>query len=234
MIRCFAFAVIAGLSLASVAHAGCAGLSAGAIDSRFSGASAVCGSAAPLERETAAPDELAANLANAPTSVAIRYHAPKRAAARPVSARPAAAGRRAVEGRHGPLLADIGAQYRIDPRLLAAIVTQESGGRLGAVSHKGALGLMQLMPATARAMGVKDTGQLLTDPVLNMMAGATYLKQMQAKFGNNLPLVLAAYNAGPGAVTKYGKVPPYRETRGYVSTIMSRYEGRARGGAGAR
>jgi soluble lytic murein transglycosylase-like protein len=128
-----------------------------------------------------------------------------------------------------PLIHAVGRNYRIDPRLLAAMVRAESAGRPGAISHKGALGLMQVMPGTARSLGVREPRALLRDPALALSTGALYLKTLQAKFGNNLPLVVAAYNAGPGAVTRAGmRVPAYRETQGYVSTVMGRY-GRSRG-----
>lgn len=121
------------------------------------------------------------------------------------------------------LIAAVGRRYRIDPHLLASIVRAESAGRLDAVSHKGALGLMQVMPATARSMGVREPERLLTDRALALSTGAAYLKQLQRQFGNNVPLVVAAYNAGPGAVVRYKGVPRYRETRGYVSQVMGRY-----------
>lgn len=122
-----------------------------------------------------------------------------------------------------PELAAVGAAYRVDPRLLRAVVQHESRFRTDAVSPKGALGLMQLMPTTARELGVRDPALLTRDPLLNLITGARYLKRMQARFGNDLPRVLAAYNAGPGAVERYGGIPPYAETRHYVSTILGSY-----------
>lgn len=121
------------------------------------------------------------------------------------------------------VLLRVSQRYRIDPLLLGAIVHQESGFRPGAISNKGALGLMQVMPATARGLGLSNPRLMLTDPELSLATGATYLKQLQGKFGNDVPAVLAAYNAGPGAVKRYGRAVPYKETRGYVSTIMTRY-----------
>lgn len=128
------------------------------------------------------------------------------------------------------LVVAIGRQYRIDPHLLASMVSAESAGNMRAVSNKGALGLMQVMPATARSLGVRDPRALLTDRTLAISTGAAYLKKLQRQFGNNVPLVVAAYNAGPGAVVKYKGVPRYRETQGYVRTVMGRYEA-ARGGS---
>lgn len=133
-----------------------------------------------------------------------------------------------VPGPSG-LIAAVAASHRIDPLLLGAIVARESAGRADAVSAKGAVGLMQVMPATGRALGVTDPAQL-RDPATSLVAGATYLKQMQARFGGDLALTLAAYNAGPGAVARHRGVPPYAETRGYVAAILARYRA-ARAGA---
>ncbi|TRW17366.1 lytic transglycosylase domain-containing protein [Glacieibacterium frigidum] len=127
----------------------------------------------------------------------------------------------------------VAARHRIDPLLLHSIVAKESAFRPGAVSNKGALGLMQIMPGTARGLGVRDPSRLLVDQELNLVTGATYLKQLQRQFGNDVPAVLAAYNAGPGAVKRYRGTPPYAETRDYVKTIMKRYRG-ARGERTAR
>lgn len=143
---------------------------------------------------------------------------------------------RAVRVRGGSgndaLIASVAYRYRINPHLLASMVNAESGGRQRAVSHKGALGLMQVMPATARGLGVRNPSALLDDPVLAMHTGAKYLKQLQGQLGNNVPLVVAAYNAGPGAVIKAGRqVPRYRETQAYVKKVVGRYQaetGRAR------
>ena len=110
-------------------------------------------------------------------------------------------------------------QHGLDPGLLRAVAWQESRGNNAAVSDKGALGIMQLMPGTAAALGVDPR-----DPEANINGGAAYLALQMAKFGN-VELALAAYNAGPGAVIRYGGVPPYRETRSYVSTIMLRWNG---------
>jgi len=122
------------------------------------------------------------------------------------------------------LITAVAQRYRIDAHLLAAIVRTESGGNRLAISRKGALGLMQVMPATARAMGVTNPGALLADPELALEVGAAYLKMLQARLGNNVPLVLAAYNAGPGAVVRAGmRVPRYSETQAYVGRVMSGY-----------
>jgi Transglycosylase SLT domain len=107
--------------------------------------------------------------------------------------------------------------YGVDANLLRAVAWTESRGRSDALSPKGALGIMQLMPATAAQLGVDPR-----DPVANINGGAAYLAQQIATF-RDVPLALAAYNAGPGAVIRYGGIPPYAETRGYVIRIMGRW-----------
>lgn len=104
----------------------------------------------------------------------------------------------------------------LSPALIESVIKQESAGDPTAVSPKGARGLMQLMPDTASEMGVTDT----LDPGQNIMGGAKYLKNLLDRFGN-LRLALAAYNAGPATVEKYGDVPPYAETEGYVDSIVT-------------
>lgn len=120
-------------------------------------------------------------------------------------------------GRYrGPHLATArGAARRhgIPEDLFLRLISQESGWNDRARSHKGALGLAQLMPGTARALGVDPR-----NPAQNLEGGARYLSQQYRKF-RSWPLALAAYNAGPGAVEKHGGIPPYKETRGYVRAI---------------
>ncbi len=118
------------------------------------------------------------------------------------------------------LLAEAGRNQGLEPGLLEAVAWQESRGRMSAVSYKGALGVMQLMPATAAELGVRPL-----DLADNIRGGATYLRRQLDRFGS-VPLALAAYNAGPGAVLRYGGIPPYRETRNYVDTILARWQPR--------
>lgn len=109
----------------------------------------------------------------------------------------------------------------VDAALLHAVITVESGYNRGAVSPKGATGLMQLLPATASRYGTVN----LLDPGENIRAGARYLRDLLALFDNNLELALAAYNAGEGAVIRYGRrLPPYAETRRYVPLVVAHYQ----------
>src|SRR5215471_19582030 len=107
-------------------------------------------------------------------------------------------------------------QEGLDPQVFLALVAHESGWNPDALSPVGAQGLTQLMPATARGLGVTS----VNDPVQNLRGGARYLKQQLDAFGGNYNLALAAYNAGPAAVRKYGGIPPYSETQNYVKGIM--------------
>ncbi len=120
------------------------------------------------------------------------------------------------------LLAHAGTLHRIDVELLASVVSAESGGRAAAVSRAGALGLMQLMPGTAAALGVADALR----PDQNIAGGAAYLDALLTRYHNNLAFALAAYNAGPAAVDRFGGVPPFRETRAYVVRVMNEFKRR--------
>jgi soluble lytic murein transglycosylase-like protein len=208
----------AGLFIPLAAHAAAPVTSldcgTGISDPRFSAAMALCGTS-PVARMV--PASGAAPL-DVPSPVSVVMPAERRQLAK---------AERAVLRAGAPtnaLIASVGQRYGVDPNLLAAMVRTESGGRMGAVSHKGALGLMQVMPQTARSLGVNDPSAMLTNPELALSTGAAYLKTLQARLGNNVPLVVAAYNAGPGAVMKAGmRIPAYTETRGYVAQVVGRY-----------
>lgn len=116
-------------------------------------------------------------------------------------------------------------RYGLDPRLVGALVHVESAYQTQARSPKGALGLMQIMPATGERYGVAARHELL-DPATNVDVGARYLRDLHQMFDGNIELVLAAYNAGEGAVKRHGnRIPPYRETQDYVRKILRLYNG---------
>ncbi len=126
-----------------------------------------------------------------------------------------------VRPRYQDLVAEAAATHGIEKALLNAVITVESGFNSRSVSPKGAMGLMQLMPATAQRFGASDP----FDPRQNLLAGAKYLSELLAMFDNDLRLVLAAYNAGENAVLRYGRaVPPYRETQRYVPAVLRHLE----------
>ena len=120
------------------------------------------------------------------------------------------------------ILQGAGETHDLDVDLLASVVHAESGSRVHAKSRAGAEGLMQLMPGTAAQLGVRD----MWVPAENVGGGAAYLDALLHRYGNNLALALAAYNAGPGAVDKYHGIPPYRETRAYVGRIIHEFNQR--------
>lgn len=123
--------------------------------------------------------------------------------------------------RFAPLVAEAARTYQIDEALLHAVISTESGYNPRALSPKGAIGLMQVMPATGKRFGADN----LNDPSQNVHAGARYLRVLLGQFDNDLQLVLAAYNAGENAVLRHGKrIPPYRETRQYVPRVLALYK----------
>jgi hypothetical protein len=143
-------------------------------------------------------------------------------------AKPAAAGFSEVLAKQLPqstpfevVFLDAGREYDVNPALLKAVASAESDFNPDAVSPAGAVGLMQIMPETAQQLGIDPQ-----DPVQSIQGAANYLRTLLDQFNGNMTLAVAAYNAGPGAVAKYGGIPPYRETQDYVvhvADLMKKY-----------
>jgi len=150
-----------------------------------------------------------------PSTVIKTYEVSKTGAFRTTKAGP-----RTPQSQYDALIEENAAVHGVNPHLVRAVIQQESAFNPNARSHKGAMGLMQLMPATAAELGVTDP----YSPRENIRGGVAYLKGLLTKFAQNVELALAAYNAGPTAVTKYGAVPPYKETQNYVTRITNAVE----------
>ncbi len=121
--------------------------------------------------------------------------------------------------RHDALIWESAVANGLDPDLWKAIIMVESSGDRQALSWAGAMGLAQLMPGTARSLGLKPHQHF--DPQANLSAGAGYFRWLLKRFGGNLTLAVAAYNSGPGAVATYGGIPPFEETRKFVNSVLT-------------
>jgi soluble lytic murein transglycosylase-like protein len=142
-------------------------------------------------------------------------------------ATPATFAKAGADGRLSPadlgeMLTKAGHEHNLDVDLLASLVKAESGGNAHAVSPAGARGLMQLMPGTAKGLGVEDSFK----PEQNVRGGSAYLDALLTRYHDNMALALAAYNAGPEAVDRYNGIPPYRETRAYVARVIHEFNRR--------
>ena len=135
----------------------------------------------------------------------------------PRSLASATATTRAGAAPYADLIASAAKQYGVDPALISGVIESESSFDPNAVSRAGAKGLMQLMDSTARGLGVTNA----FDPTQNVMAGTKLLRQLLERYGGDVSLTLAAYNAGPGAVSQYGGIPPYGETQKYVPKVLA-------------
>jgi soluble lytic murein transglycosylase-like protein len=167
--------------------------------------------------------------ADAETGRLIRVRAGKKPSAKASGKRTSAgaAGNPVVQGRPAAvagrveidsLVSRLGRRHGVDPKLVHAVIRQESNYDWRAISHKGARGLMQLMPGTANRFGVKD----IFDPAENVEGGVKNLRHLLDRYDGDSSLALAAYNAGEGAVDRFGGIPPFRETRDYVGSISRR------------
>lgn len=159
------------------------------------------------------------HFSNVPTNPNYRLYMKEERGSRPLPSETRPVSRAKVD-RYDPLIQHTARRHGLDHSLVTAVIKVESDFDPGAVSSKGARGLMQLMPGTARELGVRDS----FDPWENVEGGVRYLRNLLDFFNGNLPLALAAYNAGREAVLQHGGIPPYPETRQYVAKVLQYYD----------
>jgi soluble lytic murein transglycosylase-like protein len=159
------------------------------------------------------------HFSNVPTNPNYRLYMKEERGSRPLLSEPKLVSRAKLD-RYDPLIQHTARRHGLDHSLVTAVIKVESDFDPGAVSSKGARGLMQLMPGTARELGVRDS----FDPWENVEGGVRYLRNLLEFFNGNLPLALAAYNAGREAVLQHGGIPPYPETRQYVERVLQYYD----------
>ncbi len=182
-----------------------------------------------IESKSAVPDPQSAipenEISSPPVSISEPQADATNVAAKSLAISPTglkkATSQKAVVEKYHDIIATAAADNNIDPNLVKAVIMQESGGNPNAISSKGAKGLMQIMDGTAKMLGVTDP----FDIKQNIEGGVKYLAGLIKKFEGDIQKALAAYNAGPGAVQKYGGIPPYDETTDFVNSVMSHFNG---------
>jgi soluble lytic murein transglycosylase-like protein len=177
-------------------------------------------SAAPFYASLDRHGQLQISAAPSEGAKAFDPHRPYRPSTVVTKASPAPRAAPRAASRWNAMIEQVAAEHGVEARLLHAIISVESAYNPNARSHAGALGLMQVIPATGKRFGADD----LFDPLQNLRAGTAYLVWLKRRFGGDLELMLAAYNAGEGAVQRHGnRIPPFKETRQYVTRVTALY-----------